>query len=90
MPIRPPPEYCFVRSFGWNEDDSAVFITMEYLELGDLEAYLTYKFKESEVLCISRQILEGLKFMHDNGFAHRDLKPRVRRPSDYYSLSSPK
>jgi len=29
--------HCFVRSSGWYEDVSAVFIAMEYFELGDLE-----------------------------------------------------
>jgi len=54
---------------------------MEYLELGDLQHYLRQSpaLPESEAGDISFQILEGLAFMHENGFAHRDLKPAVRR-----------
>jgi serine/threonine protein kinase len=53
---------------------------MEYLELGDLQDYLRGKHKplpEFEARGIMSQILEGLDLMHDNGFAHRDLKPNV-------------
>jgi serine/threonine protein kinase len=51
---------------------------MEYLEGGDLQRYIGRDvFPETEALAISRQLLEGLKFMHRNGFAHRDLKPKV-------------
>lgn len=31
-----------------------------------------------EVRDIITQILEGIKMMHAEGFAHRDLKPQVR------------
>jgi calcium/calmodulin-dependent protein kinase I len=48
---------------------------MEYFPLGDLQAYLTSPLPETEVKQICFQILEGLDFMHRNGFAHRDLKP---------------
>ena len=54
---------------------------MEYLELGDLFAYLYQKpqapLSEAEAKEIACQILEGLSMMHENGFAHRDLKPNV-------------
>lgn len=30
---------------------------------------------ESEVNLIVKNILEGLRFIHDRGFMHRDLKP---------------
>ncbi|OAL46570.1 kinase-like protein [Pyrenochaeta sp. DS3sAY3a] len=71
------PKYnsCFVRSFGWFENDRHVFITMEYFPLGDLQDYLSRPLPETEVQQIAFQIVEGLKFMHHNGFAHRDLKP---------------
>jgi serine/threonine protein kinase len=50
---------------------------MEYLQLGDLSAYLSKPFVESEAACITRQLLEGLNFLHRSRFIHRDLKPQV-------------
>jgi serine/threonine protein kinase len=53
---------------------------MEYFPLGDLQSFLNdapNPLAEPEVQQITFQILEGLKFMHDNGFAHRDIKPAV-------------
>jgi ser/thr/tyr protein kinase RAD53 len=52
---------------------------MEYCEKGDLRNYLS-KHKmlaEEEAQEIAAQVLQGLKFMHEEGFAHRDLKPAV-------------
>ncbi len=68
----------FVRSFGWYENKNAIFITMEYLVLGDLgSGHLKKPLPSSEARQITQQLLEGLSFMHDNNFAHRDLKPAV-------------
>jgi serine/threonine protein kinase len=50
---------------------------MEYLEHGDLQKHLDKPFPEAETKEIASQLVEGLAFMHDNGFAHRDLKPGV-------------
>lgn len=66
-----------MRSFGWYENDVSVFIAMEYFCYGDLQNYLSAPISEGEVQEITSQVLEGLSFMHDNGFAHRDLKPNV-------------
>lgn len=54
---------------------------MEYLEHGDLQHYILSSpaLPEQEAGDVTFQILEGLSFMHENGFAHRDLKPAVRR-----------
>ncbi|KAJ5859895.1 hypothetical protein N7534_005172 [Penicillium rubens] len=72
-------ERCFVKSFGWYEGPGQLFIAMEYLETGDLFAYLYQKplppLPEAEAKEIAHQILDGLCMMHENGFAHRDLKP---------------
>lgn len=55
---------------------------MEYLEQGDLFRYLfsNPRLPEMEVAEITYQILEGLDMMHENKFAHRDLKPQVSMP----------
>ena len=72
--------HCFVKSFGWYEGEEALFIAMEYLQHGDLEQYLSKASPLSEEAAgdVTYQILEGLSYMHDNWFAHRDLKPGVR------------
>jgi len=66
-----------VRSSGWYENDTSIFIAMEYFSYGDLQNYLLSPILEGEVQQITSQVLEGLSFMHDNGFVHRDLKPTV-------------
>ena len=56
---------------------------MEFCELGDLGKYI-YKYSaaghlpEGEVKTIAHQLAEGLSYMHEGDFAHRDLKPQVR------------
>ncbi|KAJ5926171.1 hypothetical protein N7516_007944 [Penicillium verrucosum] len=85
-------ERCFVKSFGWYETEARLFIAMEYLELGDLQDYLldqSQPLPEFEAQCIMSQILEGLDLMHENGYAHRDLKPnnillRSCPPNDWW------
>ena len=72
--------HCFIKSFGWYEREEKLFIAMEYLQHGDLEQYLSRipPLPEEAAGDITYQILEGLSYMHDNRFAHRDLKPGVR------------
>jgi serine/threonine protein kinase len=80
-----------VQSFGWYESLDAVYITMEFFEHGDLQQYLDklptgVTIPEKEVQLVAYQILEGLRIMHENGFAHRDLKPAnilIRRTGDH-------
>ena len=50
---------------------------MEYLPDGDLHQHLNSPLSETEGQHIVSQILNGLRFMHEVGFAHRDLKPAV-------------
>ncbi|KLU85752.1 CAMK protein kinase [Magnaporthiopsis poae ATCC 64411] len=71
----PKYAHCFVNSSGWFELGDSIFISMEYLELGDLGRHIAQPLAEIESRQISSQVLEGLAYMHDNGFVHRDLKP---------------
>ena len=54
---------------------------MEYIRHGDLRDYLEVERPEREAEAITRQLLEGLLVIHQEGFAHRDLKPEVSPPA---------
>ncbi|KAK4639880.1 hypothetical protein QC761_700980 [Podospora bellae-mahoneyi] len=77
------PEVCkhydpfFVRTFGWFENQESVFLAMEYLPSGDLERFRRSSppLSESDTSLIVWQLIQGVRHMHDAGFAHRDLKP---------------
>lgn len=69
-----------MRTFGWFENDESIFITMEYFPLGDLRCFMNIEppFSEKATSQIVQQLIEGVRLMHESGFAHRDLKPSVR------------
>ena len=56
---------------------------MEYVNHGDLHHHLDSAppLPESDAQQITVQVLEGLHFMHENGYSHRDLKPGVSTPA---------
>lgn len=61
---------------------------MEYLPHGDLHKYLGSPLPEKEGQQIVLQILEGLQFMHEIEFAHRDLKPAVSLATRFVKTNS--
>ncbi|KAK2760894.1 hypothetical protein FQN54_002134 [Arachnomyces sp. PD_36] len=77
----------FVEFFGWFEDVSNVYLLMENLELRDLERHITDSITEDEVRDITTDVLNGLRIMHAEKFAHRDLKPGnifvVQKPPEH-------
>ena len=78
----------FVRFLGWYENHDYVYIAMEYISQGNLRHYLEVEERsESEARDITRQLLGGLSVIHEEGFAHRDLKPEVKPPPSSLSLS---
>ncbi|ETS76168.1 hypothetical protein PFICI_11555 [Pestalotiopsis fici W106-1] len=83
--------HCFVQSFGWYQGPNVLSITMEYCPNGDLQNYLLkhVRLPESDTQEIISQVVQGLHFMHEEGFAHRDLKPgniliKSLPPEDYW------
>ena len=62
---------------GWFEEPETLYIAMEYIKEGDLSKHMGKPLQQETVQNISKQILEGLKVMHQQGIAHRDLKPAV-------------
>ena len=67
---------------------------MEYLQHGDLHQYMSKSppLLEEAARDITYQILEGISYMHNNNFAHQNLKPEVRllfdKPSDFSDYRS--
>jgi len=66
----------FAEFYGWYENDSSVFLSMEYFPHGDLANCIRGPVLESEAQEIVRQLLAGLQVIHEYEITHRDLKPQ--------------
>jgi protein-serine/threonine kinase len=52
---------------------------MEYCEAGDLYTFVSKKFLQKEDrladrLCLFKQLVQGVNYLHEHGIAHRDIK----------------
>ncbi|XP_073221647.1 mitogen-activated protein kinase kinase kinase 1-like isoform X2 [Cicer arietinum] len=64
-----------VRYIGTEMDDSNLYIFIEFVTKGSLlSLYRRYKLRDSQVSAYTRQILHGLKYLHDRNIVHRDIK----------------
>lgn len=68
-------EEVLVTFFGWFEDAANLFLTMEYFGLGDLENHISESMTQNEIKDITTDVVNGLRIMHSENFAHRDVKP---------------
>ncbi|CAN1801553.1 Mitogen-activated protein kinase kinase kinase 1 [Linum perenne] len=64
-----------VQYYGTDKDESNLCIFLELVSKGSLmRIYHTYDLGESQVSDYTRQILHGLKYLHDRNVVHRDIK----------------
>lgn len=65
-----------VQYLGFEQKENTYSLFLEYVAGGSISSCLkSYgKFDEPLVRFITRQVLEGLKYLHSNGILHRDLK----------------
>ncbi|XP_057973687.1 mitogen-activated protein kinase kinase kinase 1-like [Malania oleifera] len=64
-----------VRYLGTDKDDSNLYIFLELVTKGSLQdVYQRFNLWDSLVSAYTRQILHGLKYLHDQNVVHRDIK----------------
>ncbi|KAJ0085098.1 hypothetical protein Patl1_08435 [Pistacia atlantica] len=64
-----------VQYYGTDKDESKLYIFLELVTKGSLlKLYLRYHLRDSQVSAYTRQILQGLKYLHDRNVVHRDVK----------------
>ena len=78
-----------VRLLDHLENNEYIYIVTEYIGGGTLGQYLKKKkfnFSERQATNIMSQIAKGVKYLHQYGIAHRDLKPdniMITQQNDY-------
>ncbi|TKY71309.1 Mitogen-activated protein kinase kinase kinase 1 [Spatholobus suberectus] len=64
-----------VRYLGTDKDNDKLYIFLELVTKGSLASlYKKYRLRDSQVSAYTRQILSGLKYLHDRSVVHRDIK----------------
>ena len=65
-----------IRYIGAQKEKDRFYIFLDYADRGSLRQFYLRNgaLRESQASNTTRQILKGLKYLHNNGIAHRDVK----------------
>ncbi|XP_068637442.1 mitogen-activated protein kinase kinase kinase 1-like isoform X2 [Aristolochia californica] len=64
-----------VQYLGTDKEEARLYIFLELATQGSLAfLYQKYRLRDSQVSAYTRQILNGLKYLHDRDVIHRDIK----------------
>ncbi|XP_040378979.1 mitogen-activated protein kinase kinase kinase 1-like [Oryza brachyantha] len=64
-----------VQYYGTDKEDSKLYVFLELVSQGSLASlYQKYRLRNSHVSRYTRQILDGLCYLHDRNIVHRDVK----------------
>ncbi|KAG6784212.1 hypothetical protein POTOM_009898 [Populus tomentosa] len=64
-----------VQYYGTDKDESKLYIFLELVTKGSLQKlYQRYNLRDSQVSSYTRQILHGLKYLHDQNVVHRSAE----------------
>ncbi len=70
-------------AYFFNDDDSNYYLVQEFIEGQDLTEEIKNGLEEAKAIQLLRDILEVLKYIHDENVIHRDIKPsNIRRRID--------
>ncbi|KAL0917447.1 hypothetical protein M5K25_012508 [Dendrobium thyrsiflorum] len=64
-----------VQYYGTDKEESKLFIFLELVTQGSLSSlYQKYRLQNTQVSAYTRQILNGLQYLHERNVVHRDIK----------------
>jgi mitogen-activated protein kinase kinase kinase 1 len=64
-----------VHYYGTDKEDSKLYIFLELVTQGSLVSlYRKYRLRDTHVSAYTRQILNGLTYLHERDIVHRDIK----------------